>query len=90
MNSEAKRKQVYNSWVVFRHLAFNRKSILTLVNENAVRVMILVGRFDMVIQPEKLSTFAQHLKHGRMEILEAGHNQVLRVSEPVLIKRLLS
>lgn len=44
MNSEDKRKRVYYSWVVFRHLTFDLRKIGRLVNQNHIRLIMIVGK----------------------------------------------
>lgn len=73
MNTEAKRKRVYYSWVVFRHLVFDMKKIGTLINEHGIRLVILVGRYDKVIPPKNMQRLLKHVQDYKLEVLDAGH-----------------
>lgn len=77
MNTEAKRKRVYCSWVVFRHLTFNRKKLAEIINERQIRTTIVVGKYDNVIKPENIRRFVKKLNNCRFEIVDAGHSGLL-------------
>lgn len=84
MNTEEKRKRVYYSWVVFRHLVFNMKSIAQLANEYSIEVIIVVGKYDKVIKPENMVRLTRHIPHHRLVVLDVGHNNLLR--DPAVIR----
>lgn len=73
MNTEAKRKRVYYSWVVFRRLAFDLKEIAQLINKHNIRLTMIVGKYDKVIKPENMKLLLRHVPKHRLEVLEAGH-----------------
>lgn len=85
MNSEAKRKRVYYSWVVFRHLVFDLKKIARLINGNAIRLTMIVGKYDKVIRPENMRGLLRHVKDYRLEVIESGHTGLIRESLHLLI-----
>jgi pimeloyl-ACP methyl ester carboxylesterase len=80
MNTEEKRKRVYYSWVIFRHLVFDMKSIGNLINRFSIRVLILTGRFDKIIRTENMKGLTRHVKNHELEVLEAGHNNLLEMN----------
>ncbi len=80
MNSEEKRFRVYHSWVVFRHLTFNLHSLAKQINDHQIKVTLIVGKYDNVIKPSKLTYFASLLKNVRFEILESGHTGLINQS----------
>jgi pimeloyl-ACP methyl ester carboxylesterase len=82
MNSEEKRKRVYYSWVVFRHLRFDLNHIAHLINSNAIRLTIVTGRYDRVIAPGNMKGFLKKVKQCRFEILESGHSGLINQSLP--------
>lgn len=86
MNSEAKRKRVYYSWVVFRHMTFNLKKIGALINDNKVGLTMIVGKYDKVIRPENMRRLLKHVRHYRLEILESGHTGLLTESLHLLME----
>lgn len=73
MDSEEKRKRVYYSWVVFRHLRFDIKKLSALITRHNIDAKIFIGRHDKIIK-------AKHMKKltSRVEILDAGHNDLIK------------
>jgi len=86
MNTEEKRKRVYYSWVVFRHLKFDMASIAGIINNNKVRLVMIVGKFDKVITPQNMHALLRHVKSYTLEIPEIGHNGVIEASIRILKK----
>lgn len=84
MNTPEKRKQVYYSWVVFRRLEFDLKSIANMINHHSIPLTIVIGKYDKVIKPENMRRLLRHLKNYRLEIVETGHNSLIRESIPFL------
>ena len=77
MDTIEKRKRVYYSWVVFRHLEFNMKETADLINTFGIHLTVMVGKYDKVIKPEKMNKLLRHIPVHRLEIAEAGHNHLL-------------
>lgn len=73
MDSEEKRKRVYYSWVVFRHLKFDLDKIKKIISENNIDVKVFVGRYDKIIKAEYMKRLT-----SRVTILDAGHNDLIR------------
>ena len=73
MNTEGKRKRVYYSWVVFRHLTFDLKKIASLINQNNIHLTMIVGEYDKVIKPENMHRLLKHVPGHRLLILPSGH-----------------
>jgi pimeloyl-ACP methyl ester carboxylesterase len=80
MNTQEKREQVYYSWVVFRHLRFDLKSMASLVNAHCIPLTLFVGKYDKVIRPENMNRLLNYLNHYRFEVLDSGHNTIIRES----------
>lgn len=72
MDSEEKRKRVYHSWVVFRHLEFDLAKIKELINKNNIGLRLFVGRYDKIIRPENMKRLTTNV-----EIIDAGHNDLI-------------
>lgn len=77
MNTEAKRKRVYYSWVVFRHLTFDLKKMGSLINHNNIKLTLIVGKYDKVIKPENMQGLLKYVRHYRLEIIESGHTGMM-------------
>jgi pimeloyl-ACP methyl ester carboxylesterase len=84
MNTAEKRKRVYYSWVVFRRLEFDLKRIANIINHNSIPITLVIGKYDKVIKPENMQRLLRHLKNYRLEIVETGHNSLIRESIPFL------
>jgi pimeloyl-ACP methyl ester carboxylesterase len=83
MNTEEKRKRVYYSWVVFRHLTFDLISIAKLINDHFIALTVVVGKYDKVIRPENMNKLLRHIPRHRFVVLEVGHNNL--IGDPSLI-----
>jgi len=86
MNTEAKRKRVYYSWVVFRRLTFDLRKIGNIINDNNIRLTMIVGKYDKVIRPESMRRLLKHVRDYKLEILESGHTGLIAESLHLLMK----
>ena len=77
MDSEIKRKRVYNSWVVFRHLSFNMENIADLINHHDIPVKMILGRYDKIITLDNMQDLLEKLNDYELIMLETGHNLLL-------------
>ena len=84
MDTQEKRRRVYYSWVVFRHLTFDLKAIAELVNRNSIVLVLITGKFDKVIRSENMHKLLAHVKKYRHEILETGHNGLIKAAAEML------
>jgi pimeloyl-ACP methyl ester carboxylesterase len=82
MNTCEKRKRVYYSWVVFRHLKCDLDALSQIINENNIAVTIIAGKQDRVIKADSVDSFMKRVQNCRMEMLNAGHRGILK--EPML------
>lgn len=85
MNTETKRKRVYYTWVVFRHLTFDLKKIADLINQNDIHVTMIVGKYDKVIRPENMHRLLKHIRKYKLEILDSGHTGLIAEGLHLLI-----
>lgn len=83
MNTVEKRRKVYFSWVVFRHLKFNRRKLIRLLNDNNIPVTIVIGQQDRVITNKNVRGFVEKILRGNFKIIDTGHAAFLR--DPQLI-----
>lgn len=77
MDTKEKRKQVYFSWVVFRHLHFNMSNIANIINAHNINVTIVVGKYDKIITTQNMERLTKRLTRYSLKTLEAGHNGIL-------------
>jgi len=78
MNTEEKRKRVYYSWVVFRHLQFDLDKIADILNSNHIPLTLIIGKYDKIITAKNMKPFLDKLRIKRFEIIEAGHNDLIK------------
>ncbi|MEQ1587782.1 MAG: alpha/beta hydrolase, partial [Cyclobacteriaceae bacterium] len=86
MDTKEKRARVYYSWVVFRHLKFDMKTIAGLIQTHSIRLTLIVGKHDKIITTENMQRLLRYLKDYQLEILDTGHNGVIAGSIAVLTK----
>jgi pimeloyl-ACP methyl ester carboxylesterase len=84
MHTEERRKRVYYSWVVFRHLQFNLNTIAGILNSNHIPVTLLIGKYDKIITKKNMEPFVRKLHTIRFEVIEAGHNDLISKSVNVI------
>ncbi|HET8859107.1 alpha/beta hydrolase [Marivirga sp.] len=77
MNTREKRRRVYLTWVVFRHLKFDLELIASLLNQNKIPMMMFTGKYDKIITAENMMDLLKHVKEYEHVILEAGHNTLI-------------
>ena len=86
MNTEEKRRRVYYSWVVFRRLTFDIRTIARIINDNNIQLTMIVGKYDKVIRPENMQRLLKHVKDHRLEVLESGHTGLIHESLRFLMR----
>lgn len=82
MSTEERRRRVYYSWVVFRHLRFNLPRLAALINQHHIQFTLITGRYDKVIVPEKMEPFLKRLSRYQFKVLESGHTGLINASLP--------
>ncbi len=78
MNTQEKRKRVYYSWVVFRHLQFDLDEIANTLNSHRVPLTLIIGKYDKIITSKNMELFVKKLHTVRFEVIEAGHNDLIK------------
>jgi pimeloyl-ACP methyl ester carboxylesterase len=84
MDTEEKRKRVYSSWIYFRHLKFKMRFIGEILTKKKIPLKIIVGRYDKVIPAKDIHRLLKHVPHGLLQIVEAGHNQLIITSRDLV------
>ncbi len=77
MVTEAKRQQVYLSWIVFRHLKFRMTKVADLINANNVNLTVIIGKHDKIITEMNMSHLLKKIPNHTLEILDTGHNGLI-------------
>ncbi len=83
MDNEEKRRRVYFSWVVFRHLSFDITHISNLINKHHISVTIILGKFDKVITKPNMHGLIKGLQTHRLVELDCGHHNLIHHSASV-------
>ena len=84
MNTEEKRKRVYYSWVVFRHLTFNNGKIAKIINQHSIRLVLIVGKYDTIITANHTTNLTRHVNSFQLEVPEVNHNNIIRAAATLL------
>jgi pimeloyl-ACP methyl ester carboxylesterase len=87
MNTQENRERVYYSWVVFRRLTFNLKSIGTLLNGRKIPLVIITGKYDKVITTRNMHHLLKWVRTYHLETVAAGHTGLIAASLPLLTAR---
>ncbi|HEX7015236.1 MAG TPA: alpha/beta hydrolase [Cyclobacteriaceae bacterium] len=86
MDTPAKRARVYNTWVVLRHLKFDMKELLRMMEAHGTRVVVVTGRYDRIIPPQRLKPVFKRLSNITFHVLETGHNKLLPAAASVIME----
>ncbi len=77
LSTEKRRRQVYSSWIYFRHLHFNLNDLTLLLNSRNIPVIFILGKSDKVIPSKRIESFAKPLKNYQFHLLDAGHQDLI-------------
>lgn len=77
MDTPEKRKRVYNSWIVFRHLTFRMDAFGELLDNHHIPTLIITGKFDHVIVSKSMQHLKRYSKMVQLQELTSGHSQLL-------------
>ncbi len=59
LNTPAKRKTIYQSWVAFRDLQFDIPLLVKKANAHQVKIYLFAGVYDSLLKPKAVSKLAQ-------------------------------
>ncbi len=76
LNTEAKKHQIFNAWVSFRELKYE-KSLVRQLNDNAVEVSIYIGRFDKLLPLKKVKNLHNQLNNSLLTLLNSVHTRII-------------
>ncbi|MDN5211478.1 alpha/beta hydrolase [Fulvivirgaceae bacterium BMA12] len=76
MNSPVKRKRVYDSWIVFRHLSFDMAVIAGLINRHQIPIKMILGKYDKIMTPEGMQALLNKVTDHELIVLETSHNRL--------------
>ncbi|MBB6002178.1 alpha/beta fold hydrolase [Arcicella rosea] len=77
LDTQTKKKQVFQSWTGFRFLKFNIRKLAQLINDEKIKVNIFTGKYDTILPSEKVLPLATKLPNAHLITLEAGHTKIL-------------
>jgi pimeloyl-ACP methyl ester carboxylesterase len=84
MNTIKKRRRVYYSWLIFMELNFDLNQMAKLINENNIKITMLLGEFDKIITEKGMIKLLQHLDKYDLHILPCGHNHLIEYAAKFL------
>ncbi len=77
LRSEAQRKRVYDTWLVYRALKSEPKLNAALFNKHNTKVTVFLGKQDQIITYKKVSKLTNFVSSKFIIHLEAGHSTLL-------------
>lgn len=77
MDTRQKRRKVYCTWLVYRHIKPDLNKVSKLLNESKVRVKIFIGTYDKIITLKSTKPLTSRLEHYDFSTLEKGHNTLI-------------
>jgi pimeloyl-ACP methyl ester carboxylesterase len=78
MSTEEKRKQVYLSWVVFRHLKFKMNTIASIISSKNINLTVVVGKHDRIVKPRDMQKLLKHVHRYELVTPETGHTGIFK------------
>lgn len=90
MRSKFKREQVYNYWMIYKDIIPLMKSVINSIKENDIKLHLIFGKKDVVIEPNAGDQLTKTLK-GNVDvlILDGGHQLIVEKHSEFLKNRFL-
>jgi len=73
MDTFAKRKQVYDTWLIYRDFNPDLPKIRELADSLKTPVLLILGRYDRIIPPEHAMRLCKNWREDSVHILDSGH-----------------
>ncbi len=86
MSSPQKRKRVYQTWMLYRFLEADLPRLAKKINENQVRVQVVLGKYDRLINTQTIKPLTRFLPHATTEVLDCGHHKLVATFQERLLK----
>lgn len=77
MNSSAKRRKVYDSWIVFKKIKIKNKNIIYIINKNKIKLITFIGKYDKIIKYRPIQKFSSKIQSSKLNVLECGHHHMI-------------
>ena len=77
LESEAKRKKVYDVLLLFRELRPDLNRLRKTVKRYDLNLQIIVGKNDDVVLPQPDIDYMKKIDEAKLHILDCGHNLLL-------------
>lgn len=79
MRSKFKREQVYNYWMLYKDIRPSMKNVISSVKSNKIKLHLIVGKDDAVIDAEIGNKLQRKLKEQfDITLLEGGHQLITK------------
>jgi hypothetical protein len=70
------RQKIFDTWMVLSELKVNLPAVVSALNDGSISCFIFIGRFDRVISVSRVESFLRKLNHGKLFMLQAGHQLI--------------
>lgn len=86
MNTTAKRRKVYCTWLVYRKIRPNIKKVALQLNQESIPVHFILGTYDRIVNRESLKPLTKRMNSFKIKMLDKGHNTLINdtAKEPSL------
>ncbi|SIS96419.1 alpha/beta fold hydrolase [Belliella pelovolcani] len=88
MNTRTRRAQVYFTWIVFKPIKPNLRTIIKVIRSKETPITLITGTYDIMVTAENLNRFRSKIPHIIQIELPCGHNSLIEeTSKYILDKR---
>ncbi len=77
MATPQKRRRVYLTWMLYRFLEVDIKSLAASLNKHKIKVHIFLGKYDKLIHIQTVKPLTRLLKNVEVSVLECGHHRLI-------------
>ena len=77
VDTPQKQEQLHQSWVGFRTLSFDIKTMAQLLNNQKIKVIIFMGKYDKLLPIHNVYPLTKRLNNTELIILESTHGKLV-------------
>lgn len=78
MGRLATRKQIYNTWLIYRNLKVDTQKMSSILNKYGITVEFIFGKQDHIIKHKKIVNSSNDLQKRTITYFECSHSKVLQ------------
>ncbi|MBX2916087.1 MAG: alpha/beta hydrolase [Cyclobacteriaceae bacterium] len=86
MDGQQKREQVYNTWVNFRHLKTNTKTLTQLMHTHRFSITLIAGSRDKLVPARLVKKLKNYIADAPLHVFDTHHNDLIEASQETIFK----